>query len=327
MDNRQASYTAASVLPAKLVTNTELISEIQETKKIRPIHIQLNPTNVCNLDCPFCSCANRKKTEQLSYEYIMEIMKKAKDVGCESITITGGGEPTTHPDIEKIIQDTNKLGIEIGLVTNGTLLEKLSSDCLDCITWIRISSGDHREFTLKYKNSLENAVSKGRNVDWAFSHVITKKPNYETLRKIIKFANDHVFTHVRIVTDLLDLEKVPSMEEVRHNLRMLGTDDNLVIYQGRKKYERGTKRCLISLLKPVITPDGKIVACCGWQYRKYPPSKDYDTNDALCDAIDIDKLYEDQAHFDGSSCSRCYYMDYNRALEILLSDMKHREFV
>lgn len=87
IDEKQISYTAASVFPSKVLIHKKLNEELREKKKIIPIHIQLNPTNICNLDCHFCSCANRNKGIELPYEDVMEIMTKAKKVGCEAVTI------------------------------------------------------------------------------------------------------------------------------------------------------------------------------------------------------------------------------------------------
>jgi len=315
------------VLPAKLVTNPELVREIAEKKKIPCIHLQLNPTNRCNLRCPMCSCSKRDRRHELSYENIMEIMSKAKRAGCESVTITGGGEPLMHPRIYDIIHGIKDMGIEIGFVTNGTMLHQVPAEVFSRITWIRISSADHRAFPKRYINKLDAAVDRGGNVDWSFSHIVTQKPNYKTIKALVKFANSHAFTHIRLVSDLLDLDAARDMDTVKSKLREAGINDDIVIYQGRKEFELGTKKCYISLLKPVVTADGRIVACCGWQYRKEKASRDYDAEDSMCDAKDIDKLYEMQKYFDGSACSKCYYMNYNRTLKILLSDLKHKRFV
>jgi organic radical activating enzyme len=327
MENRIASYTAASVFPAKILVNQELMREITEEKKIPPIHVQLNPTNRCNMNCPFCSCSARDKRLELSYDEIIDIMIKTRRAGCKSVTITGGGEPLMHPRIFDIIREIKDMGMEIGLVTNGLLLGEVPMETFSRMTWIRISSGDHRSFRDRYQQSIKNAVERGRNVDWSFSHVVARKPNYETIGGIIRFANENAFTHVRLVSDLLDLEASRDMESIRHKLRQKGIDDKLVIYQGRKSYTHGSPKCLISLLKPVVGADGYLYPCCGTQYALETPGRDYEKTMRMGPARDIDKLYEMQKCFDGSVCVRCYYSDYNKALEILLSDIKHKVFV
>ena len=329
---KQMSFSAASVFPAKLLK----MKVIDDKGRVMPIHLQINPTNVCNFNCPFCSCANRNKGLQLSYEDHKEILEKAVKHGCKSVTITGGGEPLMHPKISEIIKLCSNLGIKVGLVSNGMLLSKLNREDMERITWCRISSSDYLEENLKtinktlddWFNIIDGAVKIGSDVDWAFSHVLTKNARCDILAKCIDFANKHNFTHIRIVSDLLDLDNVPDMELVKKILReQLKVDDHLVIYQGRKDHVRGRKKCLISLLKPVIGPDGKIYPCCGTQYALENPSKDYEKTMNMGDAKDIDKLFEEQKFFDGSVCVKCYYEQYNYALEVITSEVKHKEFV
>ena len=324
------SFTAASVFPAKLLKT----KVVDENNRIMPVHLQLNPTNVCNFNCPFCSCANRDTTMQLSYEKHKTILENAAEAGCRSVTITGGGEPLMHPQINKIISLCHSLGIKVGIVTNGSLIRRLEKS-LDKIVWCRISASDYLEYNMNrlsktvddWFSSISDAVKKGKNVDWAFSYVLGAHPDYEMLSGIIKFASERSFTHVRVVSDLLDIENVPSMDAVKREIRKRNIDDSIVIYQGRKKYVKGAKRCLISLLKPVVGPDGKLYPCCGSQYALEVPSEDYPEEMCMGDASDIKEIFEKQKHFDGSVCVRCYYQQYNQALEIMTKKLKHEEFV
>jgi uncharacterized radical SAM superfamily Fe-S cluster-containing enzyme len=57
-NNKVSSYSSAGVFPVKLFQCDGLVDKY---KRIKPIHIQLNLTNKCNLSCSFCSCQNRTK--------------------------------------------------------------------------------------------------------------------------------------------------------------------------------------------------------------------------------------------------------------------------
>jgi len=255
---------------------------------------------------------------------IYDIMVDAKACGCEAVSISGGGEPLLHPKINQIISDINSLHIDLGLVTNGTVMENLSTESLDKITWIRISSGDYRDFSEEYSASILKAVERGKHVDWAFSHVVSRKPNFETITGLVNFANKHNFTHVRLVSDLFDLEAV-DMAVVKDEIVGRGLDDSIVNYQDRQKYVKGQKECLISLLKPVIGADAKIYACCGIQYAF--PDEHKDLVHPMGDATDLKQIYLQQENFDGSRCVKCYYDHYNTLLGTMRKGLNHERFV
>lgn len=320
MNGKVFSYTSAGVFPVKLFLNDGIIKD----GKIVPFHVQLNPTNRCNLKCQFCSCASREKGLEMSLEDILKIMTLYARQGCKAVTITGGGEPLLHWQITEMIKQIYMLGMSVGLVTNGTQLKKLYSSRW-CVKWIRISFDDHRSFSPEFEAELDEAVVDG--IDWAFSYVVTANPNIYNLRKVIEFANSHNFTHVRIVSDLLDLQNAPSMDSLKRKLLEMGIDDSKVIYQGRKIFTKGRSKCLISLSKPVIGADGRIYPCCGIQYATEIPFLDYDESMCMGIGDDISSIYKIQKYFDGSNCVRCYYDEYNEALELLTSKLKHLVFV
>jgi MoaA/NifB/PqqE/SkfB family radical SAM enzyme len=255
-----------------------------------------------------------------------KIIRGLSEYWCKSVTITGGGEPLMHPDFGTIVSMFESQHIKLGMATNGTLLGKTTAETLRRFTWIRISNDDSRSFDGEYRDMLQDAMHHAPNVDWAFSHVVSSKPNLEEIRRIVRFANTLKMTHVRIVPDLFMPGRV-DLEKIRQHLAECQISDERVIYQPRREYTRGGE-CYIGYLKPLIGPDCKVYACCGVQYALDPPS--YDLPEELClgSALELDKLYAGKAKaLDGSKCVKCYYTQYNKMLAELLSDLEHVEFV
>jgi organic radical activating enzyme len=254
-------------------------------------------------------------------------------LGCRAVTITGGGEPLLHPDIQKIIPYIAKyLGIEVGLVTNGMLLNKFSPQLWDNVLWCRISNDDSRPLTQEYIKVLEEGLEMSPRVDWAFSHVVSKEPNMDVISDVVEFANRHNFTHIRLVSDLLDLEHVRPMLEIKEELRKRGVDDKLVVYQERKNYEIGTSKCLISLLKPTVGADGNLYPCCGIQYASPNPTRDFKDEEGRmvmgkATPAEIGEIWRACHPFDGSVCAVCYYGEYNRSLALMLKKIQHPNHV
>jgi len=322
-NNKTSSYTAASGgFPIKIFKNLDLISAILNHKVIKPIHIQLNPTNKCNLSCSFCSCSERDRSLQLSKERLNKIFTSFSILGCRSVTITGGGEPLMLKDLPWLVNESIKLGIAVGLVTNGYLLKKEHNKTLESTTWVRISVSDESDWD-KLSHSIKPLI--GVSTDWSFSYVVSENPNMRTLSDAIKFANEHNFTHVRVVNDIL--KPVTNLTGLRMAIVESGVNDKLVVWQDRQSYTTGAKRCLISLMKPVVGADGFIYPCCGTQYAQSPPDRDYGKSMRMGVIDNIGEMWSKQAHYDGSNCMKCYYSNYNDSLSGLIDEIDHHLFV
>ncbi len=105
-----------------------------------PISVEFDLTNVCNLDCPYCTNADyRKKCEEFLTPDIAErTIRELSVMGTKSITFTGGGEPTMYPYLEKMLRLAKELGMDVALITNG--LRAFSSEAiLETCTWVRFS--------------------------------------------------------------------------------------------------------------------------------------------------------------------------------------------
>lgn len=322
--NKLTSFTAADALPIKVLLDLDLQKEIQDNKRILPIHIQFIPTNKCNLKCKFCSCSKRDSTQEISLDEAKQIITLFKECGTKAVTITGGGDPLMHPHINEIIDFFHENDIKIGLVTNGILFNKIKAESLNKVTWCRISHDDNRNMNIAYTNLLEKTVTSAPDVDWAFSYVVSEHYNIEEIRKIVSFANIHNFTHVRLVADLFHPEDI-DMSIIKETINI---NDSLVIYQGRKGYLHGAKDCFIGYLKPLIGADKKVYACCGVQYALNTPS--YDLPEELClgNAMDIKNIIDNSKEaLDGSKCVKCYYDNYNTLLGSLIQNIEHKEFL
>lgn len=311
----KAAYTAASSVPVKACFNPGVAA-------LRPVHVQWLPTNRCNLRCDFCSCSERNRSQEMPISEACGIIATLAEYGCRAVTITGGGEPLMHPQIGEMIAAFHENGIQVGLTTNGLLLDKLTPMDLSAATWCRISNGDQRRLTDKYRDILEGAVDRGPMVNWAFSHVVSRKPNLDEIKAVVEFANDHEFTHVRLVADILDADHVnfDSIKKALHGL------DDRVIYQPRNKHTQSAE-CLIGYIKPLIAPDFKMYLCCGVQYALEPASKDLPEELSMGDARNLSAVYDGIQKPFKVKCVRCFYENYNAILRPLVHGIEHKDFI
>lgn len=330
MNVAKSSFTSADSFPVKLLQNHKLIRSITEDKIIPPAHIQLIPTNKCNLACKFCSCAKEDRNSEMSRIDLAKTINMMADELTDSVTITGGGEPLMFPFFSDMMDMLQYEGIKSGLVTNGILLPYADIRALKYLTWCRISYGDDREhWSQNFKDSMEYTVRQLPHVDWALSYVVSLEPDIDKLMGILRFSDYLGFTHVRIVADLMHPEDVP-MEYVKQQLdTVLCSIKTPVLFQDRQKPELGSD-CYICYLKPVITPDLKVYACCGAQYALDVPSQKFPEELCIGSVDTLSEIIRSHSRrpFDGSKhCKRCYYGNYNRALKALITDLQHQEFV
>uniref|UniRef100_A0A6M3XJ97 Putative radical SAM superfamily protein n=1 Tax=viral metagenome TaxID=1070528 RepID=A0A6M3XJ97_9ZZZZ len=311
------SYTAADNFPTKLAQDYKTIKKIVEDKYITPVHLQLCLTNKCTRNCNFCSCSNRDKSASLAQKQFLIILETFYKLGCESVTITGGGEPLCHPDIINIIKLLYTCNIEIGMVTNADLIHTIPKDVWNLVTWCRISCSDEYKTDRVWLNNIKNTIMASDKVDWAFSYVVTKIPDLKNLREHVNFAEEVGMTHVRIVSDILDYSSIPDVD----------IDSSIVIRQKRNKPRTGNGDCWLSLLKPVIDVTGRIFPCCGVMYAEEKSSRDFTESMCMGTIEDAKEIWLNQRKFDGFVCYNCYYTDYNDFLSKLLLDLDHRKFI
>ncbi|MEZ4667558.1 MAG: radical SAM protein [Anaerolineae bacterium] len=145
-----------------------------------PITFEVWPSLTCNARCPLCTYAlnnarlEADRSENLfvadvsTYKRIFESFRQA---GVHSLIITGGGEPTLHPQVADLLSHAYRLGFAWGMFTHGlNLTEKLIHDFLACEPrFIRVSvnAGSARSHELEYRVGKGSYAQVAQNVTLA----------------------------------------------------------------------------------------------------------------------------------------------------------------
>lgn len=97
--------------------------------------------------------------------------------GVGAVCIAGGGEPLINPHTGKFIDRLVENGVEVGVVTNGTLIDKFIEPLSKC-TWVGVSvdAGNPQTYD-KYK--------RGKSLQASF------KPVIENISKLVQYSKDH----------------------------------------------------------------------------------------------------------------------------------------
>lgn len=91
----------------------------------RPLkRMNLLITKRCNLRCKMCDHPlKRVPYQDLSLEQLKQVIREAAQLGVEAVDLTGG-EPMLRDDIYEMIACAKSVGMDVVLVTNGTLIKE-----------------------------------------------------------------------------------------------------------------------------------------------------------------------------------------------------------
>lgn len=272
----------------KVLYHPERITQWLKGEMVAPITIQFQISNICNQKCVYCIAEAQKDGFQIKTEDALTIIKKLSYINVKGITFTGGGEPTLHPDFDKIIEYTAQKKIEIGIETNGVLMDDhLIDTILRNVTWIRFSIDSIVDDTYfkdrgtmdldRVLNNLQKFVVKKKQlypkVIIGAQTVITKN-NYHDIRKTAQKLKEIGldYYHIRPFENAFYDKKLfllirNKIESIR---KLLETDSYAIIISEKWKMvelfynskRRKYSQCLCYPFIGTINAHGDIYICC-----------------------------------------------------------------
>ena len=109
-----------------------LFKELNYFRQI-PLMTNIELTYRCNLRCQMCGVWGRglatDPSLELSYDEYVKLFRDLKDLKTQRITFSGG-EPLLRNDIERLLQELNRLKIRTNIFTNATLLDEKKASIL-----------------------------------------------------------------------------------------------------------------------------------------------------------------------------------------------------
>ncbi len=194
-------------------------------------YLRISLTERCNLRCTYCMPEEgiqlSEKSEVLTHEEIIYLAKEFVGLGVNKIRLTGG-EPLVKKNIEKIIRELTALPIQLGITTNGILLDKyidllkecgvkdlnISLDTLDKDKFIEMTRRDYFD---RVMSNIYRCVLEGFNVK--INAVLIKGQNDNEIADFIEFTktNKVAFRFIEFMPfdgNQWDNSKVVSLAEI-----------------------------------------------------------------------------------------------------------------
>lgn len=346
---------------SKLLQHVDRIAQIKAGEVPPPVNVEIDLSNRCSLGCEWCHFAythtrgplkgKRQKPELaiaggdlMPYEFARDLVRQLRDAGVRSITWTGGGEPTLHPQFDEIITCARMRGIPQGLYTHGghinaargALLKEtmtfvyVSLDAADAASYKRDKGVDRYEEAC---DGIRHLVAAGGTATVGVGYLLTRR-NWQRAYEMRDQARALGAAYCQFRPTILYTQDEPGvaaedtswMTEARVLLERLADDPFVLADVNRfaeyENWTRGYSTCWWSALQTVVTPNGSVWTCVN--KREHPAALL-----GSCAEEPFADIWARRpiAEVDGSCRLMCRGHIANQALNEILTPAAHAEFV
>ncbi len=166
-----------------------------------PIHPVWEVTNACNNRCEQCHAGSGKPLpNELNTEEGLRLLDSMARIKEFRMLAFGGGEPLVRPDIFELVAHARKLGLEISIATNGTLLTREMAKDFKKLGVANIAVGlnadnsqDHERITRvpgsfeKSRQAIDATLEAGMNLQ---INTTAMKENRAAIPGLLKLASE-----------------------------------------------------------------------------------------------------------------------------------------
>lgn len=224
-------------------------TKLNDKKIVKFKRIYIEITNVCNLNCSFCSRTSKSNREMTPEEF-KEVLSKINNY-TDYIYLHVKGEPLTHHNLDKILDITKEYNKKVCITTNGVFLkDKLPIlKKYDNIYQINISL--HSENNKK--NYLEDIISSVNELSSYISYRFWTLDNNKMDNKTKEY--------IKVLKEVYNKEEIYDGIKLKDKV-YLSLDNKFIWPSINNDYynERGT--CLGAKTQLAILSDGTVSICC-----------------------------------------------------------------
>lgn len=276
----------------KILKHLDRVNDWETGGNPPPITVELDMANVCNHSCPQCAAQHIKSRDKslLSRAIAERTIHELAEFGVRGLIFTGGGEPLCHKNTSDMVILSKLLGLDVGFITNGQLLnEKIIRVLLENCVWVRVSldAATAETFSCVHGTSAES-----------FAEVVDNIRNLTRIKKMlgskttvgVGFLTDHETVAEMepaaelcrdLQVDYLQYRPMQIHSNGKYEYRWTDIDDRIqhcfeysnptykVLYSKHKydmmkaeNYGRYYKKCYGHQFATVISATGKMYICC-----------------------------------------------------------------
>lgn len=348
----------------KVLWHTDHLQQIKDYGRTQaPINVEIDLSNRCSLGCEWCHFAHthtrgpwagkaHKASDAISggdlmpVELATRILTQLAEAGVQSVTWSGGGEPTLHPHFDDIVTYAAHVGLPQGLYTHGGHISAERAALLKRhLTWVYVSLDEYTADAYKQSKGVDGY---GRVID-GITNLVNAEGNATIgVGFLLHRNNCNDIDGMVSLARLLNVDYVQFRPTIRYKAEAPGqvdedtawvgdavqrlaphANDSFVIADLKRFAEYAIWRgheyttCNWTALQTVITPNGKVWRCV---------NKREHTSALMGDLTQDTFAYIWQRHsgpcaVDGACRVMCRGNSANITLDAVLTQPKHAAFV
>lgn len=343
--------------PLKIFHHRDKLNCLQLQEHTSPVHVQVVPTNRCNMNCDFCAyrtqgySSNREFDirDEIPNERFLDLATELFRARIKAVEITGGGEPTLHPMFAQFCKRLQEYQIDYGVVTNGSVQTEEVATALKEASWVRFSidAGTEETYqkTRKTTKSLyeeiypfiESIATDSKTIV-GIGFVVTRN-NWLEIEHAVVSAKSYGANNIRISAVFQNegsnyFQSIYSeIKKSCHRAKMC-QDKNFTVFDlfGERLNDLEQKSptnptCHVQRLVTYIGADQNVYRCCIVSYN--PLGLLGSIKDQPFDTMWVSLRTEEKlSNFDARQCPRCMFNRKNEVIRYaLLENPPHVNFL
>lgn len=347
----------------KAFRHPEILQSIRDGRPMRPAHVDLILSDLCQQSCKFCSYrmegyqANQLFDDRrmMTAEKALEILEDCRDLGVKGIVFQGGGEPTVHPRFSEIFSKVCEYGIKAALISNGVRIGKNLAVIVARAAWVRISFDAATEETYcairrvhkSHWTAAQQAVINLRaerdkqKTDCVIGVGFVVTPdNWREVSLAAQMAKELGADNFRISAQFSNQDE-KLFEGFHAEAAALCREASALSCSGFTVYNRFADRledltlkqpedslCGYQFFTTYIGADLNVYRCCGYAYNERGLMGSI-KEQRFIDFWKSQERFDEQRGFDARGCERCQFRKINQTLAYALDPKPqlHEEFV
>lgn len=224
-------------------------------KRFKKIYVEI--TNICNLDCSFCSKDTKVKKEMTIDEFKM-VVSKIKEF-TDYIYLHVKGEPLLHSKLDEILTVCDENLLKVNITTNGTFLKE-KYEILNkhsCIRQINVSLHSENNKSGYFDDVFETCKLLSTKMFISY-RLWTLKDNM--LDKKSTMIVDKIVDSYNLSSNIV--EKIGNDKSITIFNNTFVDKDNLFIWPSMDNDFEINAKCYGLITHIGILSDGTIIPCC-----------------------------------------------------------------